>query len=118
VTPQTIALITYFFLALILLLFAFAVLWAIWSGRISLDGLLTELPAAGGKVEDAKASLSRFQFLIFTFVVAGLFLMLSIEGGDFAKIPDNVLALIGISGGTYVVSKGVTKSGNGKGRRP
>jgi hypothetical protein len=30
-----------------------------------------------------KASLSRFQFLLFTFVIAGLFLLLSIEAGTF-----------------------------------
>lgn len=54
-----------------------------------------------------KASLSRFQFLIFTFVIAGLFLLLSIEAGTFVEIPTNVLGLLGISGGNYLVSKAV-----------
>ncbi len=110
--PQTISLISYAILSIILLLFAFAVLWKIWNDEIDLSGLLTEIPAAGETVGNTKASLSRFQFLIFTFVIAGLFLMLSIESGGFVDIPQNVLILLGISGGTYVVSKGVTTSGN------
>ena len=61
-------------------------------------------------VDDTKASMSRFQFLIFTFVIAGLFLLLSIEAGTFVDIPPNVLALLGISGGTYVVSKAANKA--------
>ena len=62
----------------------------------------------------AKASLSRFQFLIFTFVIAGLFLMLSIETGAFVDIPQNVLLLLGISGGSFLVSKGVGKGQSDK----
>jgi hypothetical protein len=105
-----ISLISYAILSLIILLFAFTVLWLIWTEKISLQGLLTEIPASGQSVGDSKASLSRFQMLIFTFVVAGLFLMLSIEAGGFVQVPQNVLLLIGISGGTYVVSKAVTKT--------
>jgi hypothetical protein len=74
------------------------VLWKIWTDEISLKGLLSELPKSG-EVGDAKASMSRFQMLIFTFVIAGLFLMLSIESGGFVDIPQNVLVLLGISGG-------------------
>ena len=40
-------------------------------------------------------------------VVAGLFLLLSIDAGTFVDIPTNVLALLGISGGSYLVAKGV-----------
>lgn len=116
--PQNIALIAFAIISLILLLFAFLVLWKIYKGDISLDGLLSEPPPAGpagaqavpGAVQGPwKASLSRFQFLIFTFVIAGLFLLLSIEAGTFVDIPQNVLLLLGISGGTYVVSKTVKK---------
>ena len=110
-TPQTLSLISFAIISLIVLLFAFIVLWKIWIDEISLKGLLAEIPAAGEPVGDAKASLSRFQMLIFTFVIAGLFMMLSIEAGGFVKIPENVLLLLGISGGTYVVSKGVSKGG-------
>jgi hypothetical protein len=111
VHPQTISLISFIIISFIVLAIAVIVLWKIWINDISLNGLLAEIPPAGGKVADAKASLSRFQMLIFTFVIAGLFMMLSIEAGGFVDIPQNVLLLLGISGGTYVVSKGVSKSG-------
>ena len=107
--PQNISLISFGISSLIMLLFAFVILWKIYTGAISLDGLLAEVPAAGKSVDSSKASLSRFQFLIFTFVIAGLFLLLSIEAGTFVDIPPNVLILLGISGGTYVVSKTVKK---------
>jgi hypothetical protein len=61
-----------------------------------------------------KASLSRFQFLIFTFVIAGLYLLLSIEAGTFVDIPTNVLGLLGISGGSFLVSKGMSTSSQKK----
>jgi uncharacterized membrane protein len=57
---------------------------------------------------DGKASFSRFQFLIFTFVIAMCLLILTIESGEFPKLDMNVLGLLGISGGSYVVSKGIT----------
>jgi hypothetical protein len=38
--------------------------------------------------------------------------MLSMEAHGFVDIPQNVLILLGISGGTYVVSKGVSASGS------
>jgi len=113
--------------AIIVLLYAFMVLWKIYKGEISLSGLLAESPppeayrAVVGAIPNApnaasaaapptlvfytKASLARFQFLIFTFVIAGLFLLLSIEAGTFVDVPTNVLGLMGISGGTYVVGK-------------
>ena len=108
-TAQTISLISFAIISIIVLLFAFTVLWKIWNDEISLQGLLAEIPSQGTKVGDTKASLSRFQMLVFTFVIAGLFLMLSIEAHGFVEIPQNVLLLLGISGGTYVVSKAVKK---------
>ena len=59
---------------------------------------------------DGDASLSRFQFLIFTFVIAmGLFLIIisGEKGPAFPPIPGSILALLGISGGSYVTSKAV-----------
>ncbi len=56
----------------------------------------------------SKASLSRFQLLLFTFVIAGLYLILSVEAGDFIEIPQSVLGLLGISGGSYLISKGIS----------
>lgn len=106
--PQNIALYSFIVISAIILLFAFAVLWKIYTNQINLGGLLAEPPKPTDPPgTPAKASLSRFQFLIFTFVVAGLFLLLSIEAGTFVDIPTNVLALLGISGGTYVISKTV-----------
>jgi uncharacterized membrane protein len=104
------------FLATVIILLGFAalVLWKLFQNKDSLVGLITELPKTGNPDEKPKASLSRFQFLIFTFVVAGLYLLLSIEAGTFVEIPANVLILLGISGGSYVTSKMVSKQGDGQ----
>jgi hypothetical protein len=105
-TASNLALWSFVVLSAILLLFALIVLGKIWKGTIKLDGLLAEEGPG-----DSKASLSRFQFLVFTFVIAGLYLLLSIEAGTFVDIPVNVLALLGISGGSYVLSKSVSPGG-------
>ena len=57
--------------------------------------------------QNGKASISRFQLFLFSYVIAGLYLVLSLEAGQFVEIPDGVLALLGISGGSFVVSKGI-----------
>ncbi|MCA0871946.1 hypothetical protein LCL97_13990 [Seohaeicola saemankumensis] len=101
--PDDIALIGFTAFGSVILLFAAAVVW-----QLVREDALTGIVLEPG--ENPKASLSRFQMLVFTFVVAGLFLMLSIEAGDFVDIPASVLGLIGLSGGTFVVSKGVTTS--------
>lgn len=93
----------------IIVLFAAAVLYQIGSGKIPLEGIISE-PEDGPQHKGApKASLSRFQFLIFTFVVAGLFLMLSIEAGRMVDIPTNVLVLIGLSGTGFLAGKAISK---------
>jgi hypothetical protein len=72
------------------------------------------------------ASMSRFQFLIFTFVIGGSYFLMVVwsltatEGGgtvlttdgvlNLPNIPAGVLGLIGISGGSYLVSKGIQKT--------
>jgi len=83
------------------------VLVKLWSGSIDLGGLLSEAadPAAPGA--PGKASMSRLQLLLFTFVIAGLYLTLSLEAGQMVEIPNQVLGLLGISGASYVVSKGI-----------
>jgi hypothetical protein len=95
------------------------ILWKLWTGSIDLSGLLTEIPSpppagtpAGTTPAPAapKASMSRLQLLLFTFVIAGLYLTLSFEEGRFVPIPNQVLGLLGISGASYVVSKGIQKS--------
>lgn len=78
------------------------VLWRIFRGDIKLNSLLED--------ENHKASLSRLQFLIFTFVIA-LSLFLIIVAGDKPAFPETIPAeifvLLGISGGSYLISKGV-----------
>jgi len=56
---------------------------------------------------DGKASLSRFQLLVFTLVIAGLYVVLSIENGQLIDVPNGALALLGISGGSFLISKGI-----------
>ena len=106
VRAHDIALIGFVAFGTIIVFFAAAVLYQIANGSITLAGIISE---PKGTLEDKdgepKASLSRFQFLVFTFVVAGLFLMLSIEAGQFVNIPNNVLVLIGLSGTGYLASK-------------
>jgi len=70
------------------------------TNRIDLANLLSE-PGGG-------ASLSRFQFLIFTFVVSlSLFLIIA-HDYKFPDVPGGVLTLLGISASTYAVGKGIT----------
>lgn len=77
------------------------ILWKIWVGDIDLNKLISEA--------NGDASLSRFQFLIFTFVISmSLFLVVVSSGPAFpAEIPAGIFVLLGISGGSYVVSKGI-----------
>src|SRR5262249_10452555 len=66
---------------------------------------------------DGKASLSRFQFLIFTFVIA-MSLLVIIFSSNPPKFPDansispDIFALLGISGGSYLISKGIQTAGD------
>jgi hypothetical protein len=78
------------------------VLWNIYTNRIDLKFLLCE--------QDGKASLSRFQFLVFTFVIAMSFALITLRTGSIPDIPQGVWALLGISGGSYVISKGIQKN--------
>lgn len=92
-------------LAILIAVFALAIIYKMWKGHIDLSYLI-----AG---DDGDASLSRFQFLIFTFVIAlSLFLVIvnKVGGPGFPDIPNSILALLGISGGSYVASKGVDAS--------
>lgn len=93
----------------IVVLFAAAVLYKIGNGQLPLEGIISEPEDGPHHQGKPKASLSRFQFLIFTFVVAGLFLMLSIEAGRMVDIPTNVLVLIGLSGTGFLAGKAISK---------
>ncbi len=107
-TPFNIALWGFVLLGIILLGFAAMVLWKIFTGAIDISALISEPKAdPTNPNETAKGSLSRFQFLIFTFVIAGLYTILCIESGALIEIPDSVLLLLGISGGSFIISKGI-----------
>lgn len=92
---------------IIVSLFAIAVLWQIMRGNIDLSKLVSEA--------DGTASMSRFQLPIFTFVIGFGFILLTIlsfktSSIGFPTIDPGVMGLLGISGGTYAVSKGIQKS--------
>jgi hypothetical protein len=96
----------------LIFLFGFFVLAAIASGKIPIDTLLAEKDGGGG------ASMSRFQLLIFIFVVATSFFAIVIGKGEFPQVPTGVLTLLGISATTYGVSKAIQQGsadGNGGG---
>lgn len=77
------------------------VIWKMATNTIDLTKLVSE--------PDGKASLSRFQLLLFTLVIAGLYVILSIESGQLLDIPSSALGLLGISGGSFLISKGIGK---------
>jgi len=78
------------------------ILFLIWTGKINLSALLNEA--------NGQASMSRFQLLIFTFVIAtSLFELVGMQG-KFPDIPSGVLTLLGISASTYAVGKGISYS--------
>jgi hypothetical protein len=99
------------------------VLVKLWTNQIDLSGLLSEppdgsiaavapaaapgAPVAAALVVPGKASMSRLQLMLFTFVILGLYLTLSLEAGQMIEIPNQVLGLLGISGASYVISKGI-----------
>jgi len=88
--------------------FALAIIYKMIKGDIDLRYLI-----AGA---DGDASLSRFQSLIFTFVIGlGLFLIIvskTPNPGFPDSIHGSILALLGISGGSYVTSKAVDANAN------
>ena len=88
------------------------VLWWLWKHPDSLRGIISEGdPSSKGGT--GKASLSRFQFLVFTFVIAMSFVLIVVGGPTlrFPDVPNGVFALLGVSGASYVVSKGIQKGG-------
>jgi hypothetical protein len=87
-----------------LFLFGFLILAGIASGKIDISLLLSE--SGGG------ASVSRFQLLIFTFVIGLSFFLIVVSTGKFpSPIPSEVVTLLGISATTYGVSKGIQATG-------
>jgi gas vesicle protein len=84
-------------------LLGFTVLLWIWQEKIDLTDLVNEA--------NGQASMSRFQLLIFTFVIAvSLFEVVENRTTTFPEIPSGILTLLGISASTYAVSKGISYS--------
>ncbi len=104
---HTLALVIGYVLCGLIGLLGLAVLWLIYDGTIDLSRLISEA--------NGDASMSRFQFLVFTFVIA-LSLFLVIAAGDGKKpafpneIPTGILTLLGISGSSYAVGKAISFS--------
>src|ERR1700761_2679733 len=77
-------------------------LWKMWTGHIKLDTILEEA--------NGDASVSRFQFLLFSLIVAvGIFLFI-VDQLRLPDIPPSILVLVGISASTYAVGKGISYS--------
>ena len=108
----SLALVIGWMLTIFIGLFGLVIIWLVIRGKIDLSELLSE--------PTGQASLSRFQFLIFTFVIAlSLFLIIVAKPQpDFPGIPGGILALLGISGGSYVVAKGIAVGGAKPGDPP
>lgn len=97
-------------LALIFLL-GFAVIIAIANGSIDISALLCE---PGTYANGSKgASMSRFQLLVFTLVIALSLFLVTVAHMNFPdNIPAGILTLLGISSTTFAVSKGIQASSN------
>ena len=90
------------------------ILFWIWNGKISLQKLLCE--------PNGDASLSRLQFLIFTFVISLSLFLIIVAHKDGPAFPDNmppeILTLLGISASSYLVSKGIQFANPGAVTKP
>ena len=99
---MTMAQVCGFVLCLFIGLLGLTVLYLIWTRQINLSDLLSEA--------NGEASMSRFQLLIFTFVIAISFFEIVASSMKFPDIPNGVLTLLGISASTYAVGKGISYS--------
>ena len=109
----TLALICGWIVAVFLGLLGLVIIVLIVTGRIDLKDLLHD--------ESGKASLARFQFLIFTFVIAvGLLVVtLSKEPPQFpAEIPAGILLLLGLSGASFLGAKAIDAFARANSREP
>src|ERR1043165_7141817 len=83
-----------------------AILFYGFTGRIDLSGLISE--------PTGDASMSRFQLLVFTFVIAASLFLIIASATPSPKFPDvipnGILVLLGISASSYLVSKSIQHS--------
>ncbi|HYL06341.1 MAG TPA: hypothetical protein VE075_09895 [Thermoanaerobaculia bacterium] len=96
---------------ILILVFFFGLMILLYMGFGAID--LSKLLCEPKGPHDCAASMSRFQLLIFTFVISlSLFLVIVANGAkSFPTIPSEVLLLLGISASTYAVGKGIQASG-------
>lgn len=89
--------------AIVFLAFVGAIIiYRMWDGTIRIEKIISE--------EDGKASLSRLQFLIFTFVIGGGLVHIVVKSQQFPKIGSDVFMLLGISALSYVGAKVAQKN--------
>jgi hypothetical protein len=69
--------------------------------KSDLESIILEKDSSG------KSSIARFQLLVFTLTIAGLYIILSIEAGTLIDVPSGALTLLGLSGGSFLISKGI-----------
>lgn len=86
------------------------VIWKIAKDKIDLGTLISD-PDSTPSVGAIKTSMARFQLLVFTLTIAGLYTILCIESGTLIDVPNGTLALLGISGGSFLVSKTIGRPG-------
>lgn len=102
----------------IVALFGVLLLWKIANNEIDLTHLFSD--------DDGWASTSRFQLVIFTFVVAFSFFLVVVSNvkirqygnksessPGLPEVPSGVLSLLGISASSYLVSRGISASQDG-----
>jgi hypothetical protein len=85
------------------------VIYKIARDKIDLSSLIGD-PDSSADGHGAKTSMARFQLLVFTLTIAGLYTVLCIESGTLIEVPNGALALLGISGGSFLVSKSIGAS--------
>jgi hypothetical protein len=108
ITPMArLALFSGYLILILVFTWGLLILYRMADDAIDLSKLVSEA--------DGDASMSRFQLLIFTFVIALCIVMMVVSGNPpkFPAIPNEVLILLGISASTYAVSKGIQKSAEG-----
>ena len=103
---QTLMLVAGYLVCGLIGLIGLAVLWLIYNGDIDLSMLISE--------NNGDASMARFQFLVFTFVISLSLFLVIVAGKDGNgkpafpdSIPGGVLTLLGISGSSYAVGKAI-----------
>ena len=90
-------------------LLGMAVIYRMFTGTIDLSKLVSE--------GNGDASMARFQFLVFTFVITLCLLVITVSNSSGPQFPTNIppeiLGLLGISAGSYVISKSLQNNQTG-----